>query len=339
MEDRRIFALPPSSVLIALFLFLPAFLHAEDAGEYSLVLLPDGTPRFTQILRWDADPNVLFYEITLQTGAGEAISVSKVTEPVLELNLSPGEYRYRIVLYNLLRKPEIALPWQGLTVLRAEIPRIANLAPKVWYLEDLKPSLTIRGENLIPGATVVLKREEPTIEPASGIELGRDGTSAVSFAFPAPSLTAGEYAIELTNPGGLSVTVRRAVLVRHMLAEPSGLEPVSGSAFGPKELRGMRSIRFSWNSVPEAAKYVFRLYARDDPDRLLREEPLTDGTYLLDDLTVLERGEFRWSVEAQGIDEAGELIPAVRAAEARFVIDLPRIVAPVVKKGDVFYGR
>ncbi len=189
-------------------------LAGEDMGEFSFEILADGTPRFTQVLRWQDDPNVLFYEVTLQTAAGELVSVSRLEEPVLTLDLRPGEYRYRIVLYNLLSKPELELPWRFFTVRRAEVPRITGLWPKVWYLEDLRPELTISGQDLAPGATIVLAQTAGKEAPVTGEEREREGTEEVRIEFPLRSFPAGTYSLVLTNPGGLSYTVPGAVLVR-----------------------------------------------------------------------------------------------------------------------------
>jgi hypothetical protein len=322
-------------VFVLLFQAAPR-LGAERTGEYTIDYLSDGSPRFSQVLRWDADPNVLYYEVSLQTGAG--VSVLKVTEPELRLSLGPGDYRYRIVLYNLLRKPEIELPWQDFSVLKAEMPRIARCTPKTLFLEDPEARLTLWGEDLVPGARVLMRHEGPEggSVPASVVE-GNEA-STIGLAFPLQSMAAGSYSIELTNPGGLSARLSGAVLLRHKLPEPASLLPVKGSVFGPKDLRGMRSIGFSWEPVPEASQYLFRLRAAGNPERVVCEKLLTESAYSFDELSVLDRGEFRWSVEPRGIDGDGSPIPAIRPAEAGFRIDLPPIAAPTVSSGDVFYG-
>jgi hypothetical protein len=302
------------------------------------------------VLRWDADPNVLYYELTLQTAAGERLSVFKLTESRLALNLSPGEYRYRITAYNVLRKPEIELPWQEFSVLKAELPRIVRHEPKLRYAEDADASLTLWGEHLIPGARITLKRGDPSAAEVEGRETGREGISpggasadvsaAVRFSFPAEALRSGKYSLRLTNPGGLWTEIRSALVVRHKLGEPGSLVPAAGSVFGPAELRGMKAIGFSWEAVPEATRYVFSLYPQEESGRPIRRETLTGTTYLLDDLTVLDRGVFRWSVTAEGFDGEGKAIPAVGAAEADFRIELPPPATPDLSAtGDVFYGR
>lgn len=326
--------------LLALLLFCRVqLLHADQPGEFYFETLPDGTPHFTQVLRWEADPNVLYYEVTLQNSAGETVSVSRLEEAVLKLNLSPGAYRYRIVLYNLLRRPEVTLPWQDIEILRAETPHIDGSTPKMWFLEDFKPTLTLSGEHLMAGATVVLKRDAAPSESLTATASPGEGTSTANVTFPAGTLSEGEYSLVVTNPGGLSFNLPHALLVRHMLPAASGLEPATGSVFGPEELRGMRSIRFSWKPVPEAVHYTFRLYRADGAEPVVSVDSLADASYLLEDLTVLERGDFSWTVEAVGRDEERGAVPAVGAAKSVFRIELPPLVAPTVKGGDTFYGR
>jgi hypothetical protein len=290
------------------------------------------------VLRWDGDPNALFYEVTLQTAAEEDVSVAKVTEPPLRVNLAPGQYRYQIAFYNLLGKREITLPWQDFEVLKAEVPSVARCAPKVLFLEEPKHVLTLQGEDIRPGATFVLQGDAASQPRITGTEQEREGTSTVRVSFPSDALAAGQYVLEVTNPGGLSTVLPHALLARHMLPAAAGLSPASGSTFGPKELRGATSIRFSWEPVPEATHYTFCLYRDGDSIPTLRRDSLEDCACALD-FTLLDRGDFRWTVEAQSTDADGAAIPAVNVGEARFRVELPRISIPSQKAGDTFYGR
>ncbi len=331
---------PRAASAYAMLLCLAASLsHAEETGTFSFEILPDGTPRFTQVLTWDADPNVLFYEVAVQTAAGKDISVSRVEAPALPLSLGPGRYRYRIVLYNCLRQAELELPWQEFTVLKAEMPRITKHSPAVWFIESFQPRLVIHGENLIPGAGVRLVRSPADGKVIPGTETGRTENSMMTVEFPADSVETGLYALEVKNPGGLFFTVERALLIRHMLPAPAGLAPSPGSSFGPRELRGMKSIRFSWDAVPEATHYVFSLFKGTDARPLIRREYAGNREHTLPDLTVLDKGEYRWTVEALAKDGETIIIPCAKAAEAGFVIDLPQLAAPAMKIGDYFYGR
>ncbi len=364
---------------------LPAQEIQHKPGDYFFELLPDGTPRFTQVLHWEADPNVFYYEVTLQTAAGEEISVSRTEEARFGFSLKPGDYRYRIVFYNLLRQPELELQWQEFSILKAEIPRIDRHGPNVWFLENRGPVVTVSGQDLIPGATIKLTREggidttlNPVNNPAAGSsqtsaapahpsfqgsEVERTGTSTVTVKFPHQSLTPGIYTLEWVNPGGLTSTLTKALLVRHMLPPPEKLDPAPGVVFGPKELRGMDFLRFTWKEVPEATHYSFVLYdilvpgSMDAPfdgpsagsgngpiegpimEPLVREQLSAECSWTLEDLSLLDRGRFRWTVKAVAKNGAEVVIPAAKAAEADFTIDLPRIRVPEMKSGAVFYGR
>ncbi len=317
---------------------LPA--PAQQMGKYSFEILPDGTPHYTQLLRWEPVENVLYYEVTVRDGTGREISTARVDDHELKLCLSPGEYGYRIVLYDVLRKPAITLPWQELTVLEAEIPRVTGSAPRAWFLEDGRPPfLTLSGSELVPGAIFLLKPADGSGGPVEGEELGREGESTVRVSFPSRTLAEGEYSLVVTNPGGLSVSLPRALVVRHMLPAPVVLEPTPGTVFGPDDLRGMTSLRFSWNPVAGASRYVFSLGRAGSATPLLRIESLTGTSCVLDDLRVLDRGDLHWTVEARGNDEECGEIPSVGPADSAFRIDLPRIAVPTFAGGNVFYGR
>jgi len=202
-----------SALLLSLGLFGGAPLYAQQSGETTFEILPDGTPSFTQVFRWSADPSVLFYEVTVQTSTGGMITQEKLNEPVLKLNLRPGEYRYRIVLYNLLGKPELELPWTSFSVNKAQMPRVTAVSPKVWFLEDLKPVLSVSGANLMPGATIRIEDRAANAAPIAGTETAREGTASLSASFPIKSVREGVYTLEVVNPGGLSVTLPDALVV------------------------------------------------------------------------------------------------------------------------------
>lgn len=187
--------------------------RAEETGTFSCEILPDGTPRFTQVLRWEPDPNVSFYRVIVQTGSGENIADSRTEKPELRLCLGPGEYRFRIVLFNVLGKPELELPWKPFTVKRAEIPRIRNWSPKAWYLEEFSSVLSLSGRDLIPGATIVLTLTTNDSVRLKGEVIEQDGTSRLRVEFPSMFVQTGTYTLTLTNPGGLSTVLPGAVVV------------------------------------------------------------------------------------------------------------------------------
>ncbi len=212
MAGKRALSLAAALVLgVALARSAPA----QTMGEYSFEAA-DGAPRFTQTLRWPGDPNVLYYEFTLENAAGEVLAATKLEEPLVALNLGPGEYRYKLALYNLLGKRDLELPWRKLTVLKAEAPRVAAVVPASWFQEDQVGEVTLSGENLLPGATVALRRSAAAAAAMPAIigkESTREGTVKVGVALPSAAIAPGVYELTITNPGGLSFTVPAAITV------------------------------------------------------------------------------------------------------------------------------
>jgi len=204
-------------------------LSAQKLGEFRFELQGDGTPRFTQVLDWKGDPNALYYELSLQALSDGETSTTRIEKPPLELHLAPGEYRYRLTLYNLLGKGEVELPWRTMTVLKAEMPRVTGLARNAWYIEDLVPVVELAGEHLEPGATITLQDPRSPGRSVIGKELERKGSGALSVGFPEREAYAGEYDLVVTNPGGLSQLVPGALAVRYQrpfdLAISAGFAP------------------------------------------------------------------------------------------------------------------
>jgi len=60
---------------------------------------------------------------------------------------------------------------------------------------------------------------------------------------------------------------------------------------------------------------------------------------LLDKMSVLHGGIYLWQVEAQTLDDHGEVEQEGEVARSRFMIDLPALGAPKLPKGQAYYGR
>jgi len=133
-------------------------------------------------------------------------------------------------------------------------------------------------------------------------------------------------------------TGRFTVLPIPRLPAPVQLFPVSGGSFGPAELRRLPAIRFLWKAVPDATSYLFTLSQGSQAVPLIQSR-CAGSFYVLDDISILDRGEYRWTLEAQALDKNGELEQSGVRAESRFRIDLPSLHAPASPGNEVFYGR
>ena len=212
---KRTVPLRIGPILLLLWLVPVSFLRADIEGEYHLEFLADGTPRFTQVLRWEPDPNVSLYRVIVQNESGEIVVDTRTERSELNLCLEPGAYRVRIVLFNLLGKPEFELPWKSFTVKQARTPRIRSASPKTWYLEEPSPVLVLSGQDLVPGATVELTLPTNDSVRLKGEVIEHAGTSRIRVVFPSDVVRSGTYTLTITNPGGLSTVLPGAIVVKY----------------------------------------------------------------------------------------------------------------------------
>ena len=189
----------------------------QDAGSdtgnasisYSYTADAKGDPIFTQTLSWDADPNALKYEITIKDSGGNVISHVFTETNVFNIKLSPGDYSYDIITWNLLGQPEIDTGWQDITVYKAEIPSLSNVSPTFLFLDSMNGTVTLKGHLLATGAKIYL--EGKSGKKLAGKEISRNGDTEIVVAFPDKKLVTGNFDIVVVNPGGLSARESKAI--------------------------------------------------------------------------------------------------------------------------------
>jgi hypothetical protein len=107
---------------------------------------------------------------------------------------------------------------------------------------------------------------------------------------------------------------------------PRYLEPAAGSLITEETLFQNRRIRFTWRAEPEAASYIFRLY---HGGRLLLSREVSEPSFTLTQLALLDAGDFTWQVESRG-NRNGE------TAESRFTISSGTAEVQVQESGIMF---
>jgi hypothetical protein len=110
------------------------------------------------------------------------------------------------------------------------------------------------------------------------------------------------------------------------LPPPGNRHPANGSRIGIEELKSQRGIVFRWSSVAGANAYTVTLYKQTANGRRqqIRRIPLGNSTtWTLENVGLLERGEFVWRVEASYIRRDGTVERSGRPGENSFVIDIP----------------
>ncbi|MDR1895094.1 MAG: hypothetical protein LBQ61_10490 [Spirochaetales bacterium] len=181
-----------------------------------LLLVPlesqEGLPRrLAQTLIWPEDENASRYEVTIEKNEGGAWqeAMRRTSERAgLEVSLPPGNYRYRVMIYNLLHQPEYLTPWATFTVIPARQPEIRAFEPAFFTLGGGGLSLRIEGRNLDPQGEIFLIEDSPAgerrIPPESrSLPSGTAGTEELILFFSPGDLSPGSFWVVIRNPGGL----------------------------------------------------------------------------------------------------------------------------------------
>ena len=121
-----------------------------------------------------------------------------------------------------------------------------------------------------------------------------------------------------------------------LLPEPGDCQPASGYRIGIEELRAKRSIAFQWSAVPEANEYIFTLYRQTEngKQRILSTTIENSDSWILDNISDLERGTYIWQVEAVSTNKDGAITRRGKTAENSFTIDVPAPAQPSIQVED-----
>ncbi|MDR1970807.1 MAG: hypothetical protein LBQ46_02685 [Treponema sp.] len=237
----------------------PAFLFliAVSAlfGQEGYRIVEDG--RFIQILRWQEQENVLYYELEIERqreSLWEQVLVEETEAVAFEVSLAPGNYRYRVRVYDFLGRPGPEAPWLLFEILAAKQPELSRFSPQAFYLdEDLAWTLNLLGRNLPQGTQIFLQNQsgrENIIRPRT-VTVDRSEEEA-RLIFRYDQLDIGAYTIHVVNPGGLETSLEN---FRIAFRKPVDINVSAG-------YRPLVSLYGRINELLETRFYPLGAYAR-----------------------------------------------------------------------------
>jgi hypothetical protein len=150
------------------------------------------------------------------------------------------------------------------------------------------------------------------------------------------------WTVELQTSGGVTVSAPARRLVVQpipLLPSPQNMSP-AGVSFGVRELQSRRNIVFNWSAVQGANAYIFTLYQQTSSGRrqIVRTAAENRTSYTLNNLRLLDRGNFVWQVEAVNI-RSGAIEQRGRAGERAFTLDFPSPGPVQIEDTGVLYGN
>jgi len=195
-------------MLTALFLCGLSAVQAQTANYF---LDPDSeTPRFIQRLSWSGGTYALHCEIIIEKEErSEFVNyLSKTTNGnYLDISLPPGNYRFRVIPYDILGKPAEPSRWADFKVYNAVKPEIYRPEEELEYFNDNQGSkFDFNGKNIEPDAQVYFVNSKGEHIVPSEIIRSEDGSS-LRVVFDKNRLVDGEYEVFIVNPGGLETSL------------------------------------------------------------------------------------------------------------------------------------
>ena len=196
------------------FLFLLCFcaftgLHGQEMG-FSVEV----QTRFIQHLSWTPHEYALRYGVEIEReedGTYRRFLLEDTREAGISVSLPPGNYRYRVIPYDLLNRPGIISEWLSFVVKQAFDPEITGFMPELITLQnDVKEyELIIFGNNFLPESEIYLNKlnsiNSDVIIPFQ-VQISNEGRKAVLF-FKDVKFETGTYQINIKNPGGLETQI------------------------------------------------------------------------------------------------------------------------------------
>jgi len=179
-------------------------LTAQSAGYF--IETEGGEAHFIQRLVWTGGEYALRYEVVIErevNGRNTAHLRESTEMSFIEVSLPPGNYRFQVISYDILGRPDEVSEWKYIEVRPAIQPEISDVLLALVSGDSYETSgyvLNIFGDNFTPDSEfIILNSDGSQILP----EVLVSGTDWASLFVESGKFTPGEYDLVVINPGGL----------------------------------------------------------------------------------------------------------------------------------------
>jgi len=176
--------------------------------------------RFVQRLTWSGDGYAQFYQVIVEKESNNeftGILDQRTNEFFIEVSLSPGNYRFRVIPYDYLDTPGHGTQWIDFEILPAIYPQLYQISYFFKYtVTENQLILSITGENIEGNAVIYLRTHDREILNPDETRVNEYGNGA-SIIFDDSNLfydvdsTPKIYTLTIRNPSGLEASMRTSI--------------------------------------------------------------------------------------------------------------------------------
>ncbi|MDR2160268.1 MAG: hypothetical protein LBP23_09425 [Treponema sp.] len=172
--------------------------------------------RISQRLNWLGDEFASRYEVIIEAqgegGRYREVLRQPTEDTFIEVSLSPGKYRYKVLVYNILGRVDHEMDWSVLDVIRALPPALTKLNPETFLIDKKEQGeIVLSGQNLIEESEVFLvpiddgKGSAGVVKPLAW--LPDPSGNRARIVLDKKNLPPGRYKVHVRNPGNLEVSL------------------------------------------------------------------------------------------------------------------------------------
>ena len=189
-------------------LFVPKGLFPQALESSVSEKKASDSQKYIQRIEWEGDENAWQYGIEIISEDASVEPLTLTTEATfVTFTLPPGNYKYRISVYDLFGHIAVQSKWCVFTITKAVQPIIGDMEENITVKKSNKVEIPVQLENVSDASKIVMINSETNEEVVAEFEVETDKDTGVNIVdkLIVPKLPEGNWTVKVTNPGGKSI--------------------------------------------------------------------------------------------------------------------------------------
>ena len=189
-------------------LFVPKGLFPQALESSVSETKASDSQKYIQRIEWEGDENAWQYGIEIISEDASVEPLTLTTEATfVTFTLPPGNYKYRISVYDLFGHIAVQSKWCVFTITKAVQPIIGDMEENITVKKTNKVEIPVQLENVSDASKIVMINSETNEEVVAEFEVETDKDTGVNIVdkLIVPKLPEGNWTVKVTNPGGKSI--------------------------------------------------------------------------------------------------------------------------------------